>query len=65
LADAGSDSSWTLARVLETTRGGPGEFSEFRGMVEQRLRQRALTELVIEGLRSQTYVDIRLDEGDL
>ena len=57
------DSGWTIARVLGTTEGGPGEFSDFRDLIEDRLRSEGLTNTVIEELRSRAYIDIRLGAG--
>lgn len=61
--DPRTEDGWSLARVLETKTGGPGEFFDFREMIEGRLREQALTASVIEGLRSQTYVNIHLGGG--
>ena len=61
--DPQSESSWILARVLGTTSGGSGEFSDFQDMIVERLRSERLTESVIESLRSQAYIDIRIGGG--
>ena len=58
--DPRTENSWIVARVLEVVPGGPGAFSEFKGMIVDRLRSERLTESVIEGLRSRAYIDIRL-----
>ena len=63
MADSRSENGWALARVLEKKSGGPSEFSDVRGMIEERLRSEGLTETVIEGLRSRAYIDIRLGGG--
>ncbi len=44
-------------------RGGPAEFFEFRDVIVERLQGQRLTESVVEGLRSQAYIDIRLGGG--
>jgi len=51
---------WTLAKVLGKTGGGRGEFSDFRELIEDRLRSQGLTDTVIEELRSRSHIDIRL-----
>ncbi len=63
LDDPRNENGWILARVIETTSGGLPEFSEFRGVIVQRLQAERLAESVVEGLRSQAYVDIRLGGG--
>ena len=63
LNDPQAQNTWLLARVLETTPGGPGEFSEFNDMIVERLKTERLNENVIEGLRSRAYIDIRLGGG--
>ena len=63
LADPRDQDTWILVRVLGTTPGGPGEFSDFREMIVERLRSAGLTESVIEDLRSRAYIDIRLGGG--
>jgi peptidyl-prolyl cis-trans isomerase SurA len=61
--DPQSESSWILVRMLATTPGGLGEFFEFQDMIVERLRGEGLTESVIESLRSQAYIDIRIGGG--
>lgn len=61
VSDPRAPNGWGLAVVLDRSSGGSAEFSEFRGMIVERLRSQGLTETVIEGLRSQAYIDIRLD----
>ena len=63
VADPRNEDGWTLARVLETTSGGRAEFSEFRDVIVERLQSQRLTESMVEGLRSQAYIDIRLGGG--
>ena len=63
VADPQSENYWILARVLATTTGGRGEFSDFQDMIVERLRSEGLTESVIESLRSQAYIDIRIGGG--
>jgi peptidyl-prolyl cis-trans isomerase SurA len=58
--DPRTENSWIVAHVLEVVPGGPGAFSEFKGMIVDRLRSERLTGSVIEGLRSRAYIDIRL-----
>ena len=61
--DPRGENSWILGRVLGTTPGGRGEFSDFQDMIVERLRSEGLTESVIEELRSQAYIDIRIGGG--
>jgi len=63
VADPRAANSRVLAGLLEINPGGPGEFSEYRDMIVERLKNERLTETVIEELRSQAYIDIRLGEG--
>ncbi len=63
IADRQTESSWILVRVLGTTPGGAGEFSDFREMIVERLKSEGLTESVIEGLRSRAHIDVRLGGG--
>ncbi len=63
ITDPRAENTWILARVLETKPGGPGEFSDFQEMITDRLRSERLTESVIEELRSQAYIDIRIGGG--
>jgi hypothetical protein len=63
VADPRAVNTWLLAGLLEIKPGGPGEFSEYREMIVERLRNERLTETVIEGLRSQAFIVIRLGEG--
>ena len=58
-----TENGWTLARVLDKTSGGGAEFLEFRDLIFERLRSQRLTESVVEELRSQAYVEIRLGGG--
>ena len=58
-----NENGWTLARILETTSGGRAEFSEFQDVIVERLQTRQFTESVVEGLRSQAYIDVRLGGG--
>ena len=57
------ENGWTLARVLERKSGGAREFSEFRDAIVERLTGERLQERVVEELRSQTFVEIRLGGG--
>ena len=61
--DPRNENGWTLVRVLETTSGGLPEFFEFRDVIVARLQAERLTESVVEGLRSQAYINIRLGGG--
>jgi len=45
------------------TAAGTAEFEDFKDVIVQRLQQEGLTESVIEELRSQAYIDIRLGGG--
>ena len=63
MVDPRAENTWILARVLKTTSAGPGEFSEFQDMIMERLRSERLTESVIEELRSEAYIDIRIGGG--
>ena len=63
VADPRSENDWILARVLGTTPGGRGEFSDFQDMIVERLKSEGLTDSVIESLRSQAYIDIRIGGG--
>ena len=63
VGDPGSANGWMLAVVLERTVGGVPEFSEFRDLIVERLQQQGLTETVIEALRSQAYIDVRIGGG--
>lgn len=49
--------------MVGKTAGGAAEYFEFRDVIVERLRNQGLTETVIEGLRSQAYIDIRLGES--
>jgi len=60
MVDPRNEDVWALARVLGTTSGGVGEFSDFLEMIEERLRSQGLTDSVIEALRDRAYIDIRL-----
>ena len=61
--DPRGESAWIVGRVLGTTPAGRGEFSDFQDMIVERLRSEGLTESVIEELRSQAYIDIRIGGG--
>ena len=61
--DPRGEDVWTFARVLEMTAGGAAEFFEFRDGIVERLQTERLNELVVEGLRDQAYIDIRLGGG--
>jgi peptidyl-prolyl cis-trans isomerase SurA len=61
--DPRNENGWLLARVLETTSGGRPDFLEYRDVIVQRLQAERLTESVVEGLRGQAYIDIRLGGG--
>ena len=61
--DPRTENGWTLAQVLDKTSGGAREFSEFRDLIVERLRSQWLTESVVEGLRSEAFVEIRLGGG--
>lgn len=61
--DPRSEDTWTLARVLELIAGGVPEFFEFQDMIVERLQTQRLNERVVEGLRDQAYIDIRLGGG--
>ena len=63
VADPRAANARLLAGLLEIRPGGPGEFSEFTDMIVERMKNERLTATVIEGLRSQAYIDIRLGEG--
>jgi len=58
-----TENGWTLARVLDQTTGGTPEFFEFQDLIVERLMSQRLTESVVEGLRSQAYVEIQLGGG--
>ncbi len=60
LDDPGGQNGWSLVRVLEKTTGGRAEFFEFRDVIVERLQTQRLTESVVEELRGQAYIDIRL-----
>ena len=62
IVDPRSENIWSIARVLGKTSGGLGDFSNFRDLIEERLRSQGLTETVIDELRSRAYVDIRLGD---
>ena len=57
------ENGWTLARVLGRKSGGTQEFSEFRDAIVERLRGERLSERVVEELRSEAFVEIRLGGG--
>ena len=61
--DPRGENTWIVGRVLGTTPGGRGEFSDFQDMIVERLRSEGLTESVIEELRNQAYIDIRIGGG--
>ena len=61
--DPQGQNTWIVGRVLGTTSGGRGEFSDFQDMIVERLRSEGLTESVIEELRSRAYIDIRIGGG--
>ena len=61
--DPQGQNTWIVGRVLGTTPGGRGEFSDFQDMIVERLRSEGLTESVIEELRSQAHIDIRIGGG--
>ena len=63
VADPRAANARLLAGLLEIRPGGPGEFSEFDDMIVERMKNERLTATVIEELRSQAYIDIRLGEG--
>ena len=63
IEDPRTENGWTLARVLDKTSGGAAEFLEFRDLIVERLTSQRLTQSVVEGLRSQAYVEIRLGGG--
>ena len=63
LNDPQAQNIWILAQVLETTPGGPGEFSDFHELIVERLKSDRLNENVIEELRNRAYIDIRLGGG--
>jgi peptidyl-prolyl cis-trans isomerase SurA len=61
--DPRGEDTWALARVLEMIAGGVPEFFEFQDMIVERLQTQRLNERVVEGLRDQAYIDIRLGGG--
>ena len=63
VADPRAANARLLAGLLEIRPGGPGEFSEFNDMIVERMKNERLTATVIEELRSQAYISIRLGEG--
>lgn len=63
LNDPRTPNGWGLAVLVGKTAGGAAEYFEFRDVIVERLRNQGLTETVIEGLRSQAYIDIRLGES--
>jgi hypothetical protein len=63
VGDPRAENAWILSQVLEVIPGGPGEFSEFKDMIVERLKSEGLTESVIEELRSRAYIDVRLGGG--
>ncbi len=60
LDDPGGQNGWSLVRVLEKTTGGRAEFFECRDVIVERIQTQRLTESVVEELRGQAYIDIRL-----
>ena len=63
IPDPRTEGVYALARVLGKTAGGPAEYLEFRSVIVQRLQEEGFTATVIEQLRSQAYIDIRLGGG--
>ena len=63
IPDPRREGGYSLARVLGKTAAGTAEFEDFKDVIVQRLQQEGLTESVIEELRSQAYIDIRLGGG--
>jgi peptidyl-prolyl cis-trans isomerase SurA len=61
--DPQGQNTWIVGRVLGMTPGGRGEFSDFQDMIVERLRSEGLSESVIEELRNQAYIDIRIGGG--
>jgi len=62
IGDSRGQGGWSLARVLGTTSAGVGEFSDFREVIEERLKEQGLNATVIEELRERTHIEIRLGQ---
>ncbi len=60
LVDPRAENSWGIARVLEVKAAGLSQFEEVRDLIEERLKSQRLSEIVVEGLRNRTYMEIRL-----
>jgi hypothetical protein len=60
LLDPRAEDSWGIARVLAVKPAGPSQFEDVRDLIEERLNSQRLSEKVVEGLRSRTYIDVRL-----
>ena len=60
LLDPRAEDSWGIARVLAVKPAGPSQFEDVRDLIEERLNSQRLSEKVVEGLRSLTYIDVRL-----
>ena len=60
LVDPRAENSWGIAKVLEVKAAGLSQFEEVRDLIEERLKSQRLSEIVVEGLRNRTYIEIRL-----
>ena len=65
LAGPSMENSWGVAKVIEMKRGGTSEFEDVREMIEDRLRSIRSAEDLIEELRTQTFIDIRLTPKEI
>ncbi len=54
------ENSWGIAKIIEMKKGGSSEFEDVRELIEERLRSIRGAEDLIEELRNQTFVEIRL-----
>ncbi|MEE2669149.1 MAG: peptidylprolyl isomerase [Gemmatimonadota bacterium] len=60
LVDPRAENSWGIAKVLEVKAAGLSQFEDVRDLIEERLKSQRLSEIVVEGLRNRTYIEIRL-----
>jgi len=61
LSSPGMPPKWSVVVLLDLSPAGEWVLDDYREVIRQQLQQQAMIQKVVDGLREQTYVDLRLE----
>ncbi len=61
LRQPGMPPKWAVVVLIDLSPAGEWELNDYREVIRQQLQQQAMIQKVVDGLREQTYVELRLE----